>query len=125
VVRVLSHLATRRSRPQRIRVDNGTEFTSKTLDHCTYFNGVELDFSRPAKPVDNAFIEAFNGTLRRECLSLHWFLGVEDLQRTLEAWRDDYNNRRPHSSLADVPPVEFGAGERCAPDRSQLDFSPA
>jgi putative transposase len=125
VVRVLSHLAARRSRPQRIRVDHGTEFTSKALDHWTYFNGVELDFSRPAKPVDNAFIEAFNGTLRRECLSLHWFLGVEDLQRTLEAWRDDYNNRRPHSSLADVPPVEFGAGERCAPDRSQLDFSPA
>ena len=80
MVRVLSHLAARRSRPQRTRVDNGTEFTSKALDHWTYFNGVELDFSRPAKPVDNTFIEAFNGTLRRECLSLHWFLSLEDLE---------------------------------------------
>jgi putative transposase len=125
VVRVLSQLAATRSRPQRIRVDNGTEFTSKALDHWAYFNGVHLDFSRPAKPVDNTFIEAFNGTLRRECLSLHWFMGPDDLQRTLEAWRDDYNNRRPHSSLADVPPVEFGTGARCAPDRGQLHFSPA
>jgi len=65
VVRVLSQLAATRSRPQRIRVDNGTEFTSKALDHWAYFNGVELDFSRPGKPVDNTFIEAFNGTLKR------------------------------------------------------------
>jgi putative transposase len=83
-----------------------------------------LDFSRPAKPVDNTFIEAFNGTLRRECLSLHWFLGLEDVQRTLEAWRDDYNNRRPHSSLADVPPAEFRAGACITLDRSQLEISP-
>jgi putative transposase len=124
VVRVLRHLAATRSQPQRIRVDNGTEFTSRALDHWAYFNGVELDFSRPAKPVDNTFIEAFNDTLRRECLSLHWFLGLEDLERTLEAWRDDYNNRRPHSSLPDVPPVEFRTGAGSAPYRSQLEFSP-
>jgi Integrase core domain len=62
---------------------------------------------------------------RRECLSLHWFLGLEDLERTLEKWRDDYNHRRPHSSLADVPPAEFRTGLCCASDRSQLDFSPA
>jgi putative transposase len=125
VARILSQLAVTRSRPQRIRVDNGTEFTSKALDHWAYFNGVALDFSRPAKPVDNTFIEAFNGTLRRECLSLHWFLSPEDLQRTLEVWRDDYNNRRPHSSLADVPPVAFRTGACSAPGRGQLDFSPA
>lgn len=97
----------------------------KALDHWAYWNGVALDFSRPAKPVDNTFIEAFNGTLRRECLSLHWFLGLEDLERTLEKWRDDYNHRRRHSSLADVPPAEFRTGLCCASDRSQLDFSPA
>jgi len=62
------------------------------------------------KPVDDTFIEAFNGTLRRQCLSLHWFLGLEDLQRTLEAWRDDYNNCRAHSSLADIPPADFSSG---------------
>jgi putative transposase len=125
VVRVLNELATSRSRPKRIHVDNGTEFTSKALDHWAYWTGVELDFSRPAKPVDNTFVEAFNGTLRRECLSLHWFLGLEDLQRTLEMWRDDYNTRRPHSSLAGASPVEFRTGACSAPDRSQLHFSPA
>ena len=125
VVRILSELASTRTLPKRLRVDNGTEFTSKALDRWAYWNGVELDFSRPAKPVDNTFIEAFNGTLRRECLSLHWFLGLEDLQRTLEAWRDDYNNRRPHSSLADVPPVEFRTGACCAPDRGELQLSQA
>jgi putative transposase len=114
-----------RALPKRIRVDNGTEFTSKALNHWAYWNGAELDFRRPAKPVDNTFIEAFTGTLRRECLSLHWFLGLEDLERTLEAWRDDYNHRRPHSSLADVPPAEFRTGVCCAPDRSQLEVSPA
>jgi putative transposase len=110
---------------RRITVDTGTEFTSKALDHWAYWNGVELDFIRPAKPVDNTFIEAFNGTLRRECLSLHWFLGLEDLERTLAAWRDDYNHRRPHSSLADVPPAEFRTRICCAKDRSQLEVSPA
>ncbi len=62
--------------------------------------------------MDNTFIEALNGTLRRECLSLHWFLNLEDLQQTLEAWRDDYNHHRPHSSLADVPRPNFGPVER-------------
>jgi putative transposase len=101
----------------------GTEFTSKALDRWAYWNGVELDFSRPAKPVDNTFIEAFNGTLRRECLSLHWFLGLQDRESTLETWRDAYNHRRPHSSLADIPPAEFRSGACCDPDRSQLEFS--
>jgi putative transposase len=125
VVQILRQMAVARALPKRIRVDNGTEFTSEALDYWAYWNGVELDFSRPAKPVDNTFIEAFNGTLRSECLSLHWFLGLEDLQRTLDAWRDDYNNRRPHSSLADVPPVEFRTGACCAPDCGQLEISPA
>jgi len=116
VVRVLRQVAATRALPKRIRVDNGTEFTSKALDHWAYWNGVALDFSRPAKPVDNTFIEAFNGTLRRECLSLHWFLGLEDLERTLEAWRDDYNHRRPHSSLADIRRPNFGPA--CAVPRT-------
>lgn len=62
--------------------------------------------------MDNPYIETFNGTLRGECLSLHWFLNVEDLQQTLETWRHDYKHQRPHSSLADVPPVEFRAAAR-------------
>ena len=125
VARVLGAVGAERGLPQRINVDNGTEFTSKALDHWAYWNRIQLDFSRPGKPVDNTFIEAFNGTLRRECLSSHWFLSLDDLQHTLETWQDDYNNRRPHSSLADVPPAEFRAGGSSAPGRSQLEFSPA
>jgi putative transposase len=125
VARILDTVGGTCGRPERITVDNGTEFTSKALDHYAYWNRIQLDFSRPGKPVDNTFIEAFNGTLRRECLTSHWFLSLDDLQRTLEAWQDDYNNRRPHSSLADVPPAEFRAGGGNALDRSRLAFSPA
>ncbi len=96
--------------PQRICVDNGTEFTSKALDHWAYWNHVQLDFSRPGKPVDNCFIESFNATLRRECLSQHWFTSVDDAQRTLDAWRDDYNNTRPHGTLGQLPPARYRAG---------------
>jgi len=125
VARVLTQAGTARSLPTRINVDNGTEFTSRALDHWAYWNHVQLDFSRPGKPVDNTFIEAFNGTLRRECLSSHWFLGLEDLQQTLEAWRQDYNNQRPHSSLAGVPPAEFRAAGHVNHDRRELKISRA
>jgi putative transposase len=103
VARVLTAAGTDRGLPWRITVDNGTAFTSKLLDHWAYWHHVGLEFSRPGKPLDNTFIEAFSGTLRRECLSLHWFLNVEDLQQTLATWRHDYNHHRPHSSLANVP----------------------
>lgn len=92
--------------PSRIRVDNGTEFTSKVLDRWAWGAKVELDFSRPGKPTDNAFVEAFNGTLRRECLSTHWFLTIKEVQTTLRAWRADYNNDRPHSGLRGMTPAQ-------------------
>jgi len=110
--------------PKKIRVDNGTEFTSKALDHWAYWNHVELDFSRPGKPADNAFIEAFNGTLRRECLSQHWFVDLEDVQRTLDRWTDAYNNSRPHGALGQRPPALYRAGSTNNPDRIQLENSP-
>jgi putative transposase len=109
--------------PKKIRVDNGTEFTSKALDHWAYWNHVELDFSRPGKPADNAFIEAFNGTLRRECPSQHWFTDLDEVQGVLGHWRDDYNNHRPHSALGTRPPALYRAGEAETTDRSQLDGS--
>ena len=67
--------------------DNGTEFTSRALDHWAYWNKVKLDFSRPGKPTDNPFIEAFNRILRRECLSQHWFTSLADAQDSLDRWR--------------------------------------
>ncbi len=92
--------------PQRIQVDNGSEFISKALDKWAYDNRVTLDFSRPGKPTDNPYIESFNGSFRDECLNVNWFLSLEDAQEKVEAWRQEYNCFRPHSSLGDLTPEE-------------------
>lgn len=84
--------------PSIIQCDHGTVFTSVALDHWAYWKQVQLDASRPGKPVDNCVCEAFNGSLRRECLSQHWFRSLAEAQQVLDVWRDDYNNLRPHSS---------------------------
>ena len=104
---VLTRIAQARGRPKAIRVDNGPEFTSRALDQWAYLNKVELDFSRPGKPTDNAFIESFNGRLRAECLDQHWFMSLQDTKEKLDAWRLDYNEARPHSSLGNLAPGEF------------------
>ncbi|KAB7537624.1 integrase core domain-containing protein, partial [Klebsiella pneumoniae] len=69
--------------------------------------GVTMDFSRPGKPADNPFIESFNGSLRDECLNIHWFLSLKDAQDKLDNWRREYNHERTHSSLNDMTPAEF------------------
>jgi len=108
VVRVLANIAKERHQyPLRAQADNGPEFVSLALDKWAYENGVTLDFSRPGKPTDNPFIESFNGSLRDECLNTNWFMSLEDAKEKIETWRQDYNHFRPHSSLADVPPVLF------------------
>jgi putative transposase len=88
-------------------VDHGTEFQSRALEDCAYRRGVQLDFIRPGKPVENAFIESFNGRLRDECLNVHQFASLVEAQTIIEAWRCDYNQRRPHSSLGHLTPNEF------------------
>ena len=93
--------------PKRIKVDNGPEFISKELDKRAYESDVILEFPRHGKPTDNAFIESFNGKFRDECLNENWFLSLEDARRTIEDWRIDYNENRPHSSLGDLTPREF------------------
>jgi putative transposase len=92
--------------PERIQVDNGSEFISKALDQWAYENKVVLDFSRPGKPTDNPYIESFNGSFRDECLNIHWFLSLEDARNKIELWRQDYNGFRPHSSIGDRTPNE-------------------
>jgi putative transposase len=87
----------------------GPEFVSKVLDRWAYERGVTLDFSRPGKPTDNAFVESFNGRLRDECLDTHWFLSLEDARAKIEAWRRDYNAFRPHTALGHLTPQEFAA----------------
>jgi putative transposase len=83
----------------------------EVLDRVGRERGVELSFIRPGKPVDNAFIESFNGTLREECLNEHWFLSLREAKREIEAWRIDYNEVRPHSSLGNLTPSEFAQAE--------------
>jgi putative transposase len=107
VVQVLDRTCRRTGYPKAIRVDQGSEFISRDLDLWAYQHDVVLDFSRPGKPTDNAFIESFNGKFRAECLNAHWFMSLEDAHEKMEAWRRDYNEVRPHSAIGNKPPIEL------------------
>jgi putative transposase len=108
VARVLDRVISERgSQPDEIVMDNGPELTSRALDQWAYERGIKLRFIAPGKPVENAFIESFNGRLRDECLNLHWFWSVADARRIVEAWRLDYNRSRPHSALGGLTPEEY------------------
>ena len=112
VATALDKVVALREAPESITVDNGTEFASKAMDLWAYKNGVHLDFIRPGKPVENGYIESFNGKLRDECLNVEIFFTLADARRKLHLWRRDYNHHRPHSALADRTPAEFAA--RCS-----------
>ena len=90
-------------------MDNGSEFASRALDVWAYQHQIQLDFIRPGKPIENPFIEAFNGRLRDECLNVELFFSVQDAREKLERWREDYNRVRPHSALQDRTPAEVAA----------------
>ncbi len=107
VVSELEYLRATRGTPKVIFCDNGAEFVSKAMDKWAYENSVTLDFSRPDKPMDNALVESFIGSFRDECLNVNWFLSLEDAKEKIEAWRVDYNEFRPHSSLGDKTPADF------------------
>lgn len=107
VVEVLERVAKRNGKPQVIKCDNGPEFISRAVDEWAYRKGVKLDFSRPGKPTDNAYIESFNGRFRQECLDQHWFSSIEEARQKIEEWREDYNQRRPHSALGNQTPGAF------------------
>ena len=89
-----------------IRVGQGSEFVSRDLELWAYQRSITLDFSRPGKPTDNAFIKSFNGKFRAECLNAHWFMSLDDARRKCEAWRRDYNEERPHSAIGNKAPIE-------------------
>jgi putative transposase len=107
VAMALSKIVGIRGAPQSITVDNGTEFSSKAMDLWAYSNGVH--FIRPGRPVENSYIESFNGRLRDECLNMEVFFTLADARHKLALWRHDYNHHRPHSALADRTPAEFAA----------------
>lgn len=103
----LDELKTERRLPKRIKVDNGPEFISRSLDAWAYFNSVKLDCSRPGTLTDNAHIESFNGSFRDECLNTNWFMSLGDAADKMEEWRIDYNEWRPHSALSYLIPTEY------------------
>ena len=106
-VEVLNRLVRQRGAPKFLFADNGAEFTGHLVDLWAYHHNVRIDFSRPGKPTDNAFIETFNGSLRDECLNLHWFDNLAEAKRLIEAWRIDYNVSRPHMGIGNIPPREY------------------
>lgn len=112
LVRALEELAKTRPLPKAFVCDNGTEFTSGAFLAWAEKRGVELRFIQPGKPNQNAFVESFNGKLRIECLNAHWFSTLDDARRTIEDWRTDYNDVRPHSSLGEMPPAVFAAAHQ-------------
>jgi putative transposase len=112
VIDRLEQLAETRGLPQTIVVDNGPEFASKALHAWAYRRQVVLHFIDPGKPVQNAFVERFNGTCRRDCLDAHVFTDIDDARRKLESWRRLYNEQRPHSALDQQTPADFARRAR-------------
>jgi putative transposase len=107
VVEVLERLGKMRGLPEGILMDNGPEFTSRVLDVWAHRHGVKLMYIEPGKPMQNPYIESFNGKFRDECLNQNWFMNVIEAKRIIESWRQEYNEIRPHSSIGNVAPTEF------------------
>jgi putative transposase len=107
VARVLDGIIAVRGRPEMIVCDNGPEFAGRVLDAWAHDRGVRLHFIRPGKPVENCYVESFNGKFRDECLNEHWFLDLADARQIIAAWRTDYNEVRPHSSLGNLTPKAY------------------
>jgi putative transposase len=123
VIEVLEQLREERGLPGVIITDNGSEFTSRAFDAWAYARGVKVDYIQPGKPMQNGFVESFNGSLRDECLNLHWFVTLRDAREKIESWREDYNRVRPHSALGNLTPEEY-VGERVVRETSLATFTP-
>ena len=124
VTRVLDQVIERRGKPDSLVMDNGPEFAGRALDAWAYRRGIQLDFIRPGKPIENCFVESFNGKFRDECLNQHWFTSLRDARLAIEAWRRDYNRVRPHSSLGNLPPRVYAEGAGLRPTALQSTSAP-
>lgn len=109
VAQALEPVVAQRGAPRAIPVDNGSEFASRVMDAWAYRHSIPLDFIRPGKPVENGFIERFNGRLRDDCLNVEVFFTLDDVREQLARWPVDYNGLRPHRSLQDQAPAIFAA----------------
>jgi putative transposase len=124
VTRVLDAIVAKRGQPQAIRCDNGPELTSRHFLAWCVERQIELVHIQPGKPTQNAHVESFHGRLRDECLAVSWFQNLFDARRKIPAWRIDYNERRPHSSLGYRTPKEFATSMRAAEVGSALLAAP-
>lgn len=107
VIRTLQRLIEMRTKPKRIRVDNGPEFISDRLQLWCEEHDISLQFIQPGKPMQNGFVERNNGSLRKELLDAYLFYSLNEVRIMAEEWQQDYNFERPHDSLGNVPPAEF------------------
>ncbi len=107
---LLDLLMAKHGKPKVLTLDNGTEFTSRHFDAWACRHKIQLDFIRPGRPMENGYIESFNGKFRDECLSLHWFHDLDEARRIIEDWRWGYNHTRAHSSLGRRTPAVYLAG---------------
>jgi putative transposase len=121
VVAVLQRLAETRGLPLSISVDHGPEFEGQALDAWAFEAGVQLAFIRPGKPVENAYIESFNGRFRDECLNENWFVTMAQARRVIEHWRIEYNEDRPHSRLGYLTPARYAATLTTKSKKEEVD----
>ena len=124
VVRVLEQIACFRGYPRAVRTDNGPEFTSRAFIAWAQQHGVEHRLIEPGKPMQNGYIESFNGKFRDECLNEHWFTSLAQARKTIADWRQDYNEVRPHSSCGRIPPAQFAANHRAQTTDNPVPFNP-
>jgi putative transposase len=125
VTRVLDAIVAERGQPMAIRCDNGPELTSRHFLAWCAERQIELIHIQPGKPTQNARVESFHGRLRDECLTVSWFQNLFDARRKIAAWRIEYNQERPHSSLGYRTPQEFAAATRAAEAGSALMAPPS
>jgi putative transposase len=118
VAELLDRVAQFRGYPAAVRTDQGPEFVCKAFDQWAYEHGVTPLLIQPGKPTQNAYIESFNGKFRDECLNEHWFRSLHHAKKEIAAWRRDYNETRPHSSLSNLTPAEFAVNQR----QHSIDF---
>ena len=124
VVRLLDQAACFRGYPQVVRTDNGPEFTSRAFMAWTQRHGIEHRLIEPGKPMQNGYIESFNGKFRDECLNEHWFTSLVQAREVIADWRRDYNEVRPHSSCGRIPPAQFAANHRAQTGNNAVPFNP-
>lgn len=124
VVRILDQAARFRGYPKAVRTDNGPDFTSRAFIAWVQQHGVDHQLIEPGKPMQNGYIESFNGKFRDECLNEHWFSSLAQARQVIAEWRRDYNQVRPHSSCGRIPPAEFAAQHRINNQKNEVPFNP-